>query len=271
VLPAGLLAKALQLCAAGLGTSAAPVRTPVLPPFVITVHAGAMLTHQPDNEADAEATVRDLLTREANFDAGPLAISGHDFQSYDVTPTSVFDSCALARLDTGPLSAPVSTSPTIASVAALLRSAFGARITDTVRPMNASYGALHSWHKAGQAVDFVPSAGVMSINRAQVRALMAANNISLLELLGPGDRGHANHWHLAFAKAGQPIDQQRPIEGDEDWIITAAAVAGSPTQALVGTEVTSAPVLAFRPITKAPPQWDVFGAAEWRAGQGSGS
>jgi hypothetical protein len=72
MLPAVLTAKAIQLCAAGLG---AAVTTPA-PPYAIIVHTGASLTRQPDNEADAEATVRDLLALGADFDAGPLAIKG---------------------------------------------------------------------------------------------------------------------------------------------------------------------------------------------------
>src|SRR3546814_19067670 len=64
------------------------------------------------------------------------------------------------------------------------------RITDMVRPVDAGYGAKGSYHKTGQAVDFVPRGGVGAISRAQIRALMAANGIRVLELLGPGDPGH---------------------------------------------------------------------------------
>src|SRR3546814_5957477 len=68
-----------------------------------------------------------------------------------------------------------------------------------VRPVDAGYGAKGSYHKTGQAVDFVPRGGVGAISRAQIRALMAANGIRVLELLGPGDPGHSDHWHVAFA------------------------------------------------------------------------
>src|SRR3546814_4976511 len=84
-------------------------------------------------------------------------------------------------------------------VARLLLDAFGGRITDMVRPVDAGYGAKGSYHKTGQAVDFVPRGGVGAISRAQIRALMAANGIRIVELLGPGDPGHSDHWHVAFA------------------------------------------------------------------------
>lgn len=97
MLPLGLTAKAIQLCAAGFGGGVSPL--PV--PYAIVVHAGATLSREPVTEADAEATVRDLLTLGADFVAGPLAISGRDFATYGVTPASVFDPCALAHIDDG--------------------------------------------------------------------------------------------------------------------------------------------------------------------------
>src|SRR3546814_20618430 len=76
--------------------------------------------------------------------------------------------------------------------------AFGGRITDMVRPVDAGYGAKGSYHKTGQAVDFVPRGGVGAISRAQIRALMAANGIRIVELLGPGEPGPSDHWPVAF-------------------------------------------------------------------------
>jgi hypothetical protein len=268
MLPAVLTAKAIQLCAAGLGAavSAAPAS------YVITVHTGAALRRQPDNEADAEATVRDLIALGADFDAGPLAIRGRDFSTYGVTPASVFDACALAHVDDGTQAIPSKSAATVSSVAALVRRAFDARITDTIRPMNATYGARYSWHKFGQAVDFVPAAGVNSITRDQIRALMGQSGIRLIELLGPGDRGHSNHWHVAFARPGQVIDRIRPVEEDEDWIVNVAtADASSSMPAPLATVAPSAPATLAQPAEKAPPQWDVFAAEEWRASHGGGS
>ncbi|WP_138995779.1 muramidase [Sphingomonas sp. PAMC 26621] len=199
--------------------------------YAIAVHTGATLHHEPVNAADAEATVRDLMARGAEFNAGLLEIAGRDFATYGVTPASVFDACALAHIGDGQMPIGPTGAPSVSNVAALVRRAFGARVTDTIRPMNASYGARYSWHKYGQAVDFVPAGGVNSVTRDQIRALMGQSGIRLIELLGPGDRGHSNHWHVAFARPGQVIDRTRPIEEDEDWIVNVAQadVPSSPT------------------------------------------
>ena len=239
--------------------------------YAITVHTGPALSREPVNAADAEATVRDLITLGADFNAGPLEIAGRDFATYGVTSATVFDACALAHVDDR--QSPVNSmgAVSVSNVSALVRRAFGARITDTIRPMNAHYGARYSWHKYGQAVDFVPSAGVNSINRDQIRALMAQCGIRLIELLGPRDRGHSNHWHVAFARPGQVIDQTRPIEEDEDWIVNVAqADVASSTTSLV-SEASPAPASALLPAVKAPAQWDVFATEEWRAAHGGGS
>jgi hypothetical protein len=266
MLPVGLTAKAIQLCAAGLGGGV----TPLPAPYAISVQAGAVLSREPVTEADAETTVRDLITLGADFVAGPLAISERDFATYGVTPASVFDACALAHIGDGTAGTPASGALTVSNVAAIVRRAFGARITDTIRPMSASYGARYSWHKYGQAVDFVPAGGVNSINRDQIRSLMGQSGIRLIELLGPGDSGHSNHWHVAFARPGQVIDRTQPIEEDEDWIVNVAS-ADAPASASVGTEAHTAPASILQTAAKAPPQWDVFASAEWRASQGGGS
>lgn len=266
MLPVGLTAKAIQLCAAGFGAAVSPPPAP----YPIVIRAGATLAAEPATEADAEATVRDLITLGADFTAGPLEIAGREFATYGVTPASVFDACALSHVDDGAQDAPLDRAPTVSNIASLVRRAFGARITDTIRPMNANYGARYSWHKFGQAVDFVPVGGVNSINRDQIRALMAQSGIRLIELLGPGDRGHSNHWHVAFARPGQVIDRTRPIEEDEDWIVNVAS-ADAPASAPIGIDVQTAPASALQTAAKAPPQWDVFASAAWRASQGGGS
>lgn len=265
MLPASLLTKAIQLCAAGLGTGQAPARTT----YAIVVRTGATLSRSPANATDAAATVRDLLTLGADFAAGPLAIDGRDFATFGVTPASVFDACALARTDEGSPPSPIGTSATVSSVSALVRRAFAARITDTIRPMNASYGARYSWHKVGQAIDFVPAGGVGSITREGIRALMGANGLRIIELLGPGDPGHSNHWHVAFARPGQVVDQPHPIEGAEDWMVDVAR-ADAPRPAYAEADASEAPASAARLAENAPPSWDVFAAAEWRTTHGGG-
>ena len=267
MLPASIVAKAIQLCAAGL----AGAGTPSPASLAVSVRSGAVLARQPSNAADAEATVRDLIALGADFSAGPLKIAGHDFASYGITSASVFDACALAHIEDD--QSPVGSlgAPSVSNVAALVRRAFGARITDTIRPRNASYGARYSWHKYGQAIDFVPAGGVDAIDREQVRALMGQSGIRIIELLGPGDRGHSNHWHIAFARPGQVIDRTRPIEGDEDWLITVAQADKPASLAPVGAKAPTAPASTLAFAAKAPPQWDVFAIEEWRATHGGGS
>jgi hypothetical protein len=263
MLPAAIVAKAIQVCAAGLGTAGLPAPKP----YAVTVHAGAILDRQPSNEVDAEATVQNLLALGADFEAGPLGINGRDFSPFGVTPASVFDACALAHIDENlPASAFRPTS--VARIASLLHQAFGARITDAVRPINANYGARYSWHKVGQAIDFVPVGGVNAISRGQIRTLMDKSGIRLIELLGPGDRGHANHWHIAFALPGQATDRIRPVASDEVWLVDVGSVAVAQPRE---TDALSAPSSPAGPAAKAPQQWDVFAAADWRAIHGGGS
>lgn len=267
MLPASILAKAIQLCAAGLAGGG----TPSPASLAVSVRSGAVLARQPGNAADAEATVRDLIALSADFSAGPLKIAGHDFARYGITPATVFDACALTHIEDD--QAPIGSvgAPLVSNVAAIVRRAFGARVTDTIRPMNANYGARYSWHKFGQAVDFVPAGGVDAIDRDQIRALMAQSGIRVIELLGPGDRGHSNHWHVAFARPGQVIDRTRPIEGDEDWLITASQGDAPSSPTPVGVEAPTAPASTLAIAAKAPPQWDVFATEEWRAAHGGGS
>lgn len=164
---------------------------------------------------------------------------------------------------------------TARSVAAILANAFDARITDILRPMNANYGAENSYHKYGQAVDFVPRAGLHSITRDQIRAVMAANGIRLVELLGPGDPGHSDHWHVAFLATSAP---GAPYEPKAPWTVTPANITNAafiPTQDVAyrvaasfaadsgGGEVA----LAADPP---PPAWDVFATAAWQRRQAEG-
>ncbi len=215
--------------------------------------------------------MRDLIALGADFEAGPLAIRGRDFATYGITPATVFDVCALAHIDDDQAHIRSVSEPSVSSVTALVRRAFDARITETIRAMNASYGARYSWHKYGQAVDFVPAGGVNAINRDQIRALMGQSGIRLIELLGPGDRGHSNHWHVAFARPGQVITRTRPVEEDEDWIVNVAQADMVSSTTPLDPEARPAPASALVSTVKAPPGWDVFASEEWRAAHAGGS
>jgi hypothetical protein len=91
--------------------------------------------------------------------------------------------------------------PTVAQLSRILREEFpGTRITDGLRSKNAKYGAANSYHKIGQAVDFVPAGGMGSITKAQIRKALESRGVTIAELLGPGDKGHSNHFHVAVTK-----------------------------------------------------------------------
>lgn len=94
-----------------------------------------------------------------------------------------------------------------ADAASLLREVFGG---GTVTSTTGGKHAPNSYHYAAQAVDFVPKGGIGSLGaswREDIRAAAAAVGIKVLELLGPGDRGHDRHLHLAFAKQRMGPDQ----------------------------------------------------------------
>lgn len=156
------------------------------------------------------------------------------------------------------------------SVGNLLLSAFGGRITDTLRPISATYGAVHSYHKIGRAVDFVPRGGVGAITRDQIRALMAANGVRIVELLGPGDPKHSDHWHIAWATdAGAPIEP--PDVAQAPWTVAtyqpqSAPVGAYQVAASLNTETQDRQDEARE---SAPPSWDVFAQATWRQRQSS--
>lgn len=155
------------------------------------------------------------------------------------------------------------------AVGQLLVDTFGGRVTDAVRPVNASYGAENSYHKYGQAIDFVPRGGVMTITRAQIRALMAAHDLQILELLGPGDPGHSDHWHLAFAPATSAPNAAlyaAPL------LQTVARAPGVDATAPEGPVAVEAALIADNgdadpAAAPAPPAWDVFGKAAWSRNQ----
>lgn len=149
---------------------------------------------------------------------------------------------------------------TAETVAGLIARGFDAHITDTWRPMNATYGAEHSFHKYGQAVDFVPRAGLGSIDRAQIRALMATNGIGIVELLGPGDPGHSDHWHVAFT--GTTVNSP-PVAFGPAFLTSADSAAGTEPFRVAAVLTDDGD---YQSETEAaPPSWDVFARARWAA------
>lgn len=131
---------------------------------------------------------------------------------------------------------------TPSKVGKILVDNFGGRITDAERPWNANYGAENSYHKYGQAVDFVPDGGVGSLTKSEIAALMEQAGIEVLELLGPGDPDHDDHFHIAFELSAKP---------GSDSIESADADTR----------------IAREEVEPEPPAWDVFAHAAWRKAQ----
>jgi hypothetical protein len=105
--------------------------------------------------------------------------------------------------------------PTVSQLSRILREEFpGTRITDGLRSKNAGYGAKNSFHKIGQAVDFVPGGGMGSITKDQIRKALEGRGVMIAELLGPGDKGHSNHFHIAVTKGATAL--QGFIDAERD-------------------------------------------------------
>lgn len=97
---------------------------------------------------------------------------------------------------------------TVNQVSKMLLESFGGTITSTT-------GGKHvkgSYHYKGQAVDFVPSGGMGSITKDQIRAVAESAGLQIKELLGPGDKGHSDHFHLAWSGGKNEINSERITE-----------------------------------------------------------
>jgi hypothetical protein len=134
---------------------------------------------------------------------------------------------------------------TPSKVGKILVATFGGRITDAERPWNASYGAQNSYHKYTQAVDFVPEGGMQAITKREIAALMEKAGIEVLELFGPGDPDHDDHFHIAFGSGAQKADSELQLDA-------------TPQD------------MARDDVQPEPPLWDVFAHAAWRKEQGDG-
>jgi hypothetical protein len=102
---------------------------------------------------------------------------------------------------------------TPSSVIKLLRDGLGAvTITATT---NGKHTA-GSDHYRGAAIDFVPKGGMGSITKDQIRDVFEKAGISIRrgkggveQLLGPGDKGHSDHFHVAWEKGKLALDNYR--------------------------------------------------------------
>lgn len=115
-----------------------------------------------------------------------------------------------------------STTVTPSEVSRILTKAFGGTITSTT-------GGRHtqgSDHYRGQAVDFVPRGGVNAVSKQEIRDELAKYGIEIRfsrkgeQLLGPGDKDHANHFHVGYERTRRNPEElgekrQRILEAEQ--------------------------------------------------------
>jgi hypothetical protein len=101
---------------------------------------------------------------------------------------------------------------TPASISKLLRDELGARITSTTGGKHVS----NSDHYRSAAIDFVPKGGMGSLTKDQIRDVFEKAGVSIKrnaggieQLFGPGDKGHSDHFHVAWEKGKLAVDNYR--------------------------------------------------------------
>jgi hypothetical protein len=104
----------------------------------------------------------------------------------------------------------------IGDMTALIKTMFpGARITSTT-------GGKHvagSDHYAGRAIDFVPAGGMGQYSKAQVEQMLKDAGVNIRrnaqgveQFFGPGDKGHSDHFHVAWTGSASPEEMQRRMQ-----------------------------------------------------------
>lgn len=79
----------------------------------------------------------------------------------------------------------------------------GAPITSGKRTASqnaAAKGARNSYHLTDQAIDIPLTVNGKPLTKEGIRAALAPAGVIIKELLGPGDKGHNDHFHIAFDK-----------------------------------------------------------------------
>lgn len=101
---------------------------------------------------------------------------------------------------------------TVNQVSKLLLSAIPGTVTSGARTAaenRRAGGAEGSYHLKGQAIDFVPKGGMGSVTKDQIRAVFQAAGLTVKELLGPGDNGHSDHFHVAWEGGKDQVNSDR--------------------------------------------------------------
>lgn len=68
-------------------------------------------------------------------------------------------------------------------------------------------GAKNSYHLSGQAIDIPLTLNGRPLTKEGIRAELESAGVIIKELLGPGDKGHDDHFHVAFSKTRGGPDQ----------------------------------------------------------------
>lgn len=68
-------------------------------------------------------------------------------------------------------------------------------------------GAKNSYHLIGQAIDIPLTVNGKPLTKEGIRAVLEPLGVVIKELLGPGDKGHSDHFHIAFDKKRRAPDE----------------------------------------------------------------
>lgn len=68
-------------------------------------------------------------------------------------------------------------------------------------------GSKNSYHLSGQAIDIPLTVNGKPMTKAGIRAVLEPLGVEIKELLGPGDKNHDDHFHIAFGKRRLGPDQ----------------------------------------------------------------
>lgn len=150
---------------------------------------------------------------------------------------------------------------TASAVAKMLREAIpGVQVTSTTGGKHVANS--YHYRPGGQAIDFVPAGGMGSMTKDDVRRIFESRGIDVVELLGPGDKGHSDHFHVAWTKGKLSLDEfndaaKRATERQRD--LDALVQAFDPaTAAAEDYRATLAKIAALN-----PPNADTLKANAW--------
>lgn len=79
--------------------------------------------------------------------------------------------------------------------------------TRTAAENRAAKGAANSYHLSGQAIDIPLTVNGKPLTKTGIRAALEPLGVQIKELLGPGDKGHSDHFHIAFSKKRRGPDE----------------------------------------------------------------